>query len=254
MILSTHGIIESSTVPFDTSYQEILNYATAQGYTKPSFSQQLRQNKLMLALKAAGIWNKLDSFAVFYNDGSANFGLIDWKRVSLYTAVNSPTFQTNAGFYGDGVSSYIDTNFNPATNGVNYTLNNASRFLWNNVVAPGSRFMDGNSSTSNNGIYSNNALTHRINQGTTSLTGANVLLNTTGLIAINRTSSTNVELFDDTTQFSRTATSTIVNSSNQFILRGGTQYSTQRTAVYGMGASLVSENTDLYNALNAYFY
>lgn len=250
MILATHGIL-SSINQFDSSYQAILNYATSLGYTLPSLAQQVKQNKLVADLKNAGIWNKLDTFAVFATDGSSNFALIDWKRLSLYTNVNSCAFTANAGFQGNGTSSYIDTNFNPATNGVNYTLNNASRFLWNKIISASSRYMDGNIIANTNGIYSNNSTNHRINQGTTNLS-ASVTLNTIGFISINRTSSTNVELFDDTTQYSRTANSSSINSNNQFIFRGGTLYANSQTSFYGMGASLISENTSLYNALNTY--
>ena len=46
---------------FDADYQAVLNYATSQGYTLPSASQQILQNQLVLDLKSGGIWSKLDS-------------------------------------------------------------------------------------------------------------------------------------------------------------------------------------------------
>jgi hypothetical protein len=110
----------------DADYKAILDYATAQGYTLPSSGQQTLQNQLVVDLKNGGIWAKLDTFAVFATDGDSDFALIDWKRLSDYTAINSPTFTTNQGFQGDGISAYIDSNFNPSTSGVNYTLNSAS--------------------------------------------------------------------------------------------------------------------------------
>jgi hypothetical protein len=119
---------------FDADYQAVLNYSATQGYTLPSSGQQVKQNKLMLDLKAGGVWSKLDSFAVFATDGSANFALIDWKRLSQYTAVNSPAFTTNQGFKGNGASSYVNTNYNPFTNGVNFSLNNASMGIYRRTV------------------------------------------------------------------------------------------------------------------------
>ena len=97
----------------DADYQAILDYATTQGYTLPSASQQALQNQLVVDLKDGGIWSKLDTFAVFATDGDSDFALIDWKRVTDYTAVNSHTFTTNEGFEGNGTSAYIDTNYNP---------------------------------------------------------------------------------------------------------------------------------------------
>jgi hypothetical protein len=128
MILASHGIIGSSIVQFvpDSDYQAVLDYATTQGYTLPSASQQLLQNQLVVDLKDGGIWSKLDTFAVFATDGNSDFALIDWIRLTDYTAVNSPAFTTNEGFKGNTSSSYINTNYTPSTQGVNYTSSDAS--------------------------------------------------------------------------------------------------------------------------------
>jgi hypothetical protein len=115
---------------FDSDYKAVLDYATSLGYTLPSAPQQILQNQLMIDLKSAGVWNKLDSFRVYATDGSAAYALIDWKRLVLCTAVNSPTFTTNLGYKGNGTSSYINSNFTPSIDGVNYTLNSASMFVY----------------------------------------------------------------------------------------------------------------------------
>jgi hypothetical protein len=112
MILSSHGIIGSQIVQgFDLDYQAILDYATTQGYTLPSESQQLLQNQLVKDLKTGGVWSRLESFGVFATDGSQDFASIDWKRLSQYTRVNTPGFTTNQGFIGDGTSKYINFNY-----------------------------------------------------------------------------------------------------------------------------------------------
>lgn len=133
MIRATIGIFSQGGVAFDADYQAILDYASTQGHTLPSASQQALQNQLVVDLKDAGIWSKLDTFAVFATDaedapasGTSNFALIDWKRLTQYDAVNSPTFTSNQGFTGDGTSSYINTNYNPTINGVNFSQNSAS--------------------------------------------------------------------------------------------------------------------------------
>lgn len=46
------------------------------------------------------------------------------------TAVNSPTFTATEGFTGDGSTAYIDTGYNPATDGSQYTQNSASMGVW----------------------------------------------------------------------------------------------------------------------------
>jgi hypothetical protein len=249
MILATHGIVGSQIGQFDVSYQAILNYATTQGYTKPSAAQQIKQNKLVLDLKAAGVWSKLDTFAVFATDGNNNFALIDWKRLSQYTAINSPTFTTNEGFTGNGTSSYIDTNFIPSTNGVNFTLNNASRMAWVSGTSTNT-IIDGNGGQNNSFMNKSNSNSQRFNSS--SNLSAIADNSPDGYRLYNRTSSTNTELFVGTTQYSRTQTSLSLPTQSQQILQSSANRSSYKVAFYGMGASLVSENTNFYNALNTY--
>ena len=239
----------NSLVVYDSDYKAVLDYATTQGYTLPSVSQRLKQSILLSSLKTAGVWSKLDTFANFATDGSSNFALIDWKRLSQYTAVNSPTFTTNMGFKGNGTSSYIDTNFIPS-NGVNYQLNNAGRFYFSDQRVAGI-FYEGNIDGTNETVNTSTSMSNRINQGSNQL-NLGVPFDFDGYHAINRTSSTNVELFANTTQYSRTANSFIRPSVSQFILRRGNSYGNMNFKFYAMGASLVSENTSFVNAYNTY--
>jgi len=237
---------------YDTDYQAILDYATTQGYTLPSESQRLKQNTLLIALKTAGVWSKLDTFANFATDGSSQFALIDWKRLVQYNASTSPTFTTNEGFMGNGTSSYIDTNFNAVTQGVNYLQNNASRYIFM-YMASGTGALDGRSAVNINNSLRASSSNQRINQGTTALIGGAFDFNSTrGMKSIHRTSSLNVELFNGTTQGSRTALSASMTSSNQLILRSGSSYGGHEISMYAMGANLVSENAAFVNAYNTY--
>ena len=115
---------------FDSDYQAVLDYAATQGYTTPSAAQQTLQNTLVTDLKTAGVWSKLDAFSVYATDGDANFALIDWKRLTTQTATNSPTFTSNSGYRGDGVSARIQSGFVASTDGVNYQLTSASMFKY----------------------------------------------------------------------------------------------------------------------------
>jgi hypothetical protein len=255
MILASHGLIASLQGGFDADYQGILTYATTQGYTLPSAGQQILQNQLVLDLKTGGIWTKLDTFAVFATDGNSDFALIDWKRLSQFTAVNSPTFTTNVGFSGNSTSAYVNTNFNPSTSGVNYTLNNASRIMYGDFPSDSGYPESAAGGLDNLTRSSNNNTRQRINQGSSNVlagpanwTGNNIFK------SLNRTSLTNIEMFGNLTQTSTTATSTSISNNNQWLLAGNSAFSTSANIfkIYGMGASLVSENTDLYNALNTY--
>ena len=244
----------NSLVIYDPDYRTLLTRATTLGYTLPSAPQQIKQNNLVLALKAGGIWTKLDVLYIFANDGGSNFGTLNWKSPTLYqsTLINSPVFTSNVGFQGNGTSSYIDTNFNAVVHGVNYIQDNASRYIYLHT-ASGTGALDGKSVVSINNMTRASTGNQRINQGTTALIGGSFDFTATqGMKSIHRTNSTNVELFNATTQASRTAISVSMNSNNQFILRSGSGYGAHTISMYANGASLVSENTAFVNAFNTY--
>lgn len=113
-------------------YQSVLDRATVLGYAKPSAAQQVKQNQLVINLKAAGIWNLLDVLYVFATDGDSDFATLNWKNPSAFQCakVNSPLLEANLGFKTNGTTNYLDTTWAPS-NGVNYTLNDASIFIFN---------------------------------------------------------------------------------------------------------------------------
>lgn len=245
------------SVILETEYQAILDRATVLGYTLPSYSQQLLQNQLLASMKSSGVWNKLDVFYNFANNGSAGFGTLNWKAPTLRqcTFVSTPNFITNQGLQGTG-TSYIITNYNPTLGGPNqYVQNNASRYIYLYQEGVSSDVsLDGQNSTTTNGTRRTSTVSQRINQGTASLNSVFDFTGTRGMKSVHRTSGTNVELFNDLTQGSRTSTSTAVGNAIQFVLRGGstTVYATHTVSMYAMGASLVAENTNFVNAYNTY--
>jgi hypothetical protein len=238
---------------YDSDYQAILDRATNLGFTLPSDEEKLLQNQLVIDLKDAGAWTKIDCFYLFATKSNSNFARIDWKNFThTATLFNAPNFISGKGFQGNGSSAYIDTNFNPVTDAVNYTQNNASRYIFMDT-ASGTGALDGRSTVNINNSLRASSSNQRINQGTTALTGgAFDFTATRGMKSIHRTSSTNVELFNGTAQGSRTATSASMTSSNQLILRSGSSYGAHTISFYMNGASMVAENTAIVNAVNTY--
>jgi hypothetical protein len=235
----------------DADYYAVLSRGTALGYTLPNATLQVKQNTLVISLKSAGIWTKLDVLWVYASNNS-NMGTLNFKNPSAHqaTLVNSPLFTASQGFKGNASTSYINCNFNPATHGVQYTLNNASRFIYLETafVTPVMYVLDGASGTTTNVMQNRNSNDQKINQGTATVS-SNADLSGAGLKVINRTSSTNVELFNGSTQLSRTATSTIMVNINQWVLPAGCDAC---AGVYGMGASLVAEHASLKTIIETY--
>lgn len=239
---------------YDTDYQAILDKAISEGFTLPNDDEKLKQNQLVIDLKAAGAWAKADHILVLATNSNQSFARIDWRNPThLATLVNAPTFVTKKGFQGGG-TSYIDTNFNPFTEGVKYTQNNASRFIYMDT-ASGTGVLDGCGTTDRNLMFRNLISNQRINSNVALTGGAFSFTATRGMKSIHRTSSTNLQLFNDTTGESRTSTSATMVNSNQNILRSGSTtpiYGAHTISFYMMGESMISENSAIITAVNTY--
>lgn len=254
--VSWAGLTDIVGFAYEDEYQAILDKAIELGYSLPSDAVKLKQNTLLTSLKSTGVWAKLDVFYVFAQDGGSSFATLNWKNPAANQAgiASSPTFTSNQGFTGNGTSSYIDTNFNPATQGVQYTLNNASRYFFSHAItAIGATRFDGNTNSGINTIFRNSFNSQRINCGSTN--NLAVAFNYTTAVdtkSIHRTSSVDVTLYNGTTGLSTTQTSTGINSAPQWILRSAANYGSHTCAAYAMGASLVAENTNFVNDWNTY--
>jgi hypothetical protein len=250
--------LRASTDPyFDTDYQAVLDYATTQGYTLPTAGQQTLQNQLLLDLKDGGIWSKLDTFGVFATDGDSDFALIDWKRLTDYTAINSPTFTTNFGFEGDNISSYIDCNYN-VLSGTNWTQNSASfgyymyqgrvsaPFAGDNAFGTGATPVSWLRPTSPTRTYINS-----ISFATT----ASYTWDAIQFTHLTRTDSTSVNLYvDGALNTSLSVTSSPVVSGPFFCFKdASTRYNECGLSMVFAGGSLDAEDTDLYTAWNTYY-
>lgn len=242
----------------DADYAAILSYATTQGYTLPSASQQTLQNQLVVDLKAAGVWSKLDTFAVFATDGDSDFALIDWINLSQYTAVNSPTFTSNQGFQGDGTSSYIDSNYNPTLNGVNYTLTDFSFGWYMNQYDTSASNQECAFGTTASGLGWNwvRYATKRFYYTGTSFNAySNLTIGSNQFIVANR-SGTSLNLYNNgsLTDTSSVASAGIPNSAFcAFINFTNNSYSDSELSLVYAGGDLSSEQSDFNTAWYNYY-
>lgn len=245
-----------SNSPYSTELTAIIARANTEGFTLPSGSTLTHVETLISAYKSAGIWNKQDRLYNFaYNDISlTNFARIDWKNPSTspLLTLNGGLSYVSAGYQGNAVDGYIDTGFAPATHGVNYTQNNAGRSaLVYSAGTGGSVPIDGNSAN-NNVMFIASTSSHKINS-TLALSGGNVNLSSAGLKSIERDDSTNIRVIQRTTSSSRTATSDVLPTQNQYLFRNATNYSNNLLSMYCIGASLtLTEVTAIRNDYNTY--
>ena len=248
MIRATVGILAGVGGGFDADYQAVLDYATTQGYTLPSASQQALQNQLVVDLKDAGVWSKLDTFYVFATDGDSDFASINFKDPNNYeiTEVNSPTFTPDVGFTGNGVSAYLDPSYNQGTDGVNWSNPNGSFGVWVDTAAtvdqhPYVGYTQLNSTLRRGGIKDINTLVVTVS-GDVNDTFMHININPT-----------NSELFyNGSSQATQTGTFSNAGSMT-FLSEGGTiRFSNATISIGFFGGDLSSEQSDFYTAVNSY--
>jgi hypothetical protein len=232
----------------DSDYLSILNYATSSGYTLPSTRTQAAQNALLIDLKAAGIWNKLDVFYVFASDGDVNFATLNWKNLTSNKVTGQDSLVPNAGIYIKTTNN-VFTNFNP-TSGVNYKALNASRYIYVYSFTAGNQ-LDGSGGLSNGNrmIYANSADQYINNIGPTSA------INLAGTRSLKSYHITGSSLFfsngNTTGSRSYSGTPSVVDA-NQSIFNSGGGYSNGIPSMYAMGASMINENPSFISAFDLY--
>lgn len=182
---------------------ELVAYTT--GLTTPlSSGQKTKLNTFIKDLKTGLNINALSDFAdkiSIRSTETAESSLRNLvKRAHDAIAVNSPTFTPLEGFAGDGVSAYIDENYNPTTDAVNYSLNSVSIGLYlrtenlsENCAEIGAR----SDAATYTHIYHNGASvkeTQRVHQGAGGAIET-VLTKTNGMMFLQRISAGTIEFW-----------------------------------------------------------
>lgn len=112
--------------------------AVRAGGSRVSEKRQRLYDDLIRRLKLGGVWSLLDTLYILAA-ADATAALINVRNPGVFdlTAVNSPTFTVDRGYTGDGVTSYLDSNFSPSTAGGQFSQNSA-HFSARSLTHPGS--------------------------------------------------------------------------------------------------------------------
>jgi hypothetical protein len=241
---------------FDTNYQAVLNQASTLGYTAPSAAQQTLQNTLVTDLKTAGVWSKLDALYIMANDGSSDFGRLNWASPSAFelTNINSPTFTSNQGFTGDASQSVaIDTGIIMDTDTTNFSIANGEGSFggWSYYQkTPGGEALMGTDDTTNDMRGGSNDYIMGLKPGSANLIS--------GLYHINiKPSGANslAEQFQNGVYAAQSPGSrnmTTYNGSMRLLSEDDWAYSNDTISIAFIGGDLSAEASDLYNAFAAY--
>lgn len=229
---------------FDEDYQAVLTFATSNSIDLPLFPQRVKQNQLVLDLKAGGAWNQLDVLYIFANNSGTQFATINWKNPNSNRATIVPTlnFTDNVGFNntsGTG-GGYLNTNYTPTGSG-NYKANTAGRYIWINATS-GSLAFDGVNATNANRMTLATSSPQYINSETSSGGGNETYTTTRGIKSIQRLASNDFRTYNGKIQASLVSTNatTSVGARSQFVLRSNASSSAHTASMYAMGANLVT--------------
>lgn len=97
--------------------------------SEPDATRKGHLNTLIAGLKADGVWAKLDWLSIFAAHDAQAARLNAINPAQAFTEVNSPVFTADTGYRG-AASSYLNSNWVPNADAVNFTLNAASMGGW----------------------------------------------------------------------------------------------------------------------------
>ncbi len=226
----------------------------------PDSTRQSLINTTIVDLKAAGIWSKIDRLHIYAAHDEVN-SLRDWKvptRGSI--RISSPVFTTDRGFAGNGISSRIDTNFNPSGAGQQYTSTSSSVFVWMQYINTDGIFLGGRMGISDPNYLTlsrdaTQKLSIRIN--TVNANTSTALIGSTKFMSANRSGITHKIYFNGALDSTHTRNETGLGNYNVPVLayRNNVSYTYEEAQVsaVGFGSSLTdAENASLYAIINAY--
>lgn len=214
-------------------------------------------NATILELKKSDVWRVLD---VLYVHAAADLqaALLNWKNPGQFTAVHSGggtlTFEPDLGVTSDG-TSYLDTGWNPATNGVNFRLHAAHLGIIIGTNVTDTNFDAGTGAGLRIGGKSGSTGTMRINSGTT--TGIPPVATSIGHLIGHRRegSATQLGSKDGATSHSASAAANSSVTSANLLIAGNisSTFSARRIAAVHAGGPLTdAQIISIYNALAAY--
>jgi len=273
MLPITHGIWASNSSGFNTFYQDILDYATGQGYTLPSEDQQDLQNDLVESMVNLGVWDNLDVFYVFATDAGSDFARINWidpnrNYAQLY---NTPSFTSNEGYTGrvDATPAYIDSEFQVGVTGANFQNSDASLFvyvfddlqniIYGDVGVVATSFGIGEQYAAINTMMPPQGALNKRAEYSLLEVAAQIqtdVATSIGLSHVDRASSSEVKFFKDGSLLATTASTEVAISQTLYVnfLRGrfAADYSERTVSIGGAGGSIASAASDFGTAVTTY--
>lgn len=211
--------------------------------------QDLIEN-LVLDLKAAGVWTKLDRLLVLAAADEQS-ALIEWKDPSrTVTKVNTPTFTTDVGFTRTATDQFINVSF-PV--GENYALNAATIGVYSGFETGGINMLLGSDRTSGGFVGLTLRSTPDMQAFLNDTSGNSVARVLGNALYTARRSGTTKNYYKNGVNFGGTVqASTGLPIADNFQVFGGTSTGGVASIAFIGGDLISTEISDLYDAINTY--
>lgn len=235
---------------------------------KPTGARAILIDNVVGSLKTAGVWDKLDWFCMFAGHDNQP-SRINWVNTSEILAVNGVlgstiTFVADDGWAGSHVSNqaYLSTNTAPDSF-THYVQNSACMGVYyKNTQAANDGNVIGSTTTAKNSMISR--LTFPAGEARGNIHGVDSTLiqlvpapaTVSGLVAVDRNSSTLIRLVHNGTEIDTTGSTSATPEATGvivFLYQNGQAGSSQRISAGWLGASLNdTELTAMTNAIATY--
>lgn len=254
-MFNDYGYLKDNIALDGRGYKAWIGAITYNSYTAPASGVLSSVNKFIFDLMDYGVWTGFDGIWNFMlNDGTLidTCGALNLAVPGSYqfTFPIAPTY-TTSGIKGNGSTQYGDSNYNPTSNGVNYTLNDGARGIYVYSAGTVTDYYEGHSGSGND-ILTNTTGSglHRINGGSM---GSAVNSTGTGYRAINRSASNAVQYYKDLTQTTDTAASSALANQTFTLLRSAFGYGAAGLSLYFIGRSFTqTEHANIRTAFLAH--
>ena len=254
------SVLEFERNTLDEATLVLLAQAALDGYTAASGECMTALNNLIVYLKAQGLWTLIDVLWLPATNGDSNFACYNVKSPASHklTKMNSPLFTSLEGFTGNG--GYLDTNWIPETDGVNFTLNSGSIGAYMRTNSDNTLFGTRNSSSSRqirlivNGQSGTNFMA--LNSANNNIGADNTGL---GLHWVNRPDASTLDYYHNASLITNKTQSTVNVPSRSLLLLAGRVSSGSATDLcpdqlsYAFaGADLSSKKSEVHSAIQTY--
>lgn len=212
---------------------------------------------LVGGLKTDGIWAELDIlYLTAAHDSQA--AQLNWKDPGTFDliAVNSPTFETDRGYTGNGSTSRLRTQFTPSTNAINMAQDDASCWVWVTTdVSNANSDLGSLAGTGDFRICTRNGNNVQIAISDDTISGSGAPANSIGFTGASRAVSTTKKGWRNGVQSGTdiAVTSTGLAPDEQWVCgANSTQFSPRQIAAAAWGASLAGLEDEFYARMLTY--